>query len=172
MSDLLIPEEGEYGAFYETYVSKVKGEDITELLISQVEELRDYFDEMPEEKATQSYEDGKWSFKEVIGHINDTEKIMFFRALCFARNDDQELPGMEQEDYVKAARFNEVPLVNLLEEFELTRYLIRSFMNGLPEEAFSRVGIANGYEISVRALLNIIPGHFKHHMQIIHERYP
>ncbi|GAB3663912.1 DinB family protein [Echinicola sediminis] len=171
MSELLIPEEGEYGAFYETYVSKVRGEDIAELLISQVEELRSYFEGMSEEKAMHRYEDGKWSLKEVIGHINDTEKIMFFRALCFARNDDQELPGMEQEDYVQAAHFNEVPLINLLEEFELTRYLIRSFINGLPEEAFARVGVANGYEISVRALLNIIPGHFKHHMQILHERY-
>ncbi|MBD8487394.1 DinB family protein [Echinicola sp. CAU 1574] len=171
MNDKLIPEKGEYGAFYETYVSKVKGENIKELLISQVEELRSYFEGMTEEQARETYEDGKWSLKEVIGHINDTEKIMLFRALCFARKDDQELPGMDQEDYVKAARFNDVPLANLLEEFELSRYVIRSFMNHLPEEALTYTGTANGYEISVRALLNIIPGHFRHHMQILHERY-
>lgn len=171
MNEKLIPKSGEYGAFYETYISKMVGEDVEELLLSQIHELRSYFQGMSEEEATRSYEDGKWSLKEVIGHINDTEKIMLFRALCFARKEEQELPGMDQEEYVSAAKFNSLSLEQLLEDFELTRRVIKNFLKSLPEEAYTYVGTANGYEVSVRALLSIIPGHFKHHMQILRERY-
>ncbi|AGA78812.1 DinB family protein [Echinicola vietnamensis] len=171
MNEKLIPEMEEYGPFYDTYVSKVRGENVEKLLLSQVEEFRKYFEGMSDEAASKSYEDGKWSLKEVIGHINDTEKVMLFRALSIARKDKQPLPGMDQEAYVKAAKFNDRPLAELLEEFELTRYVIRSFFRSLPEDAYTYTGTANDYTMSVRSFLYIIPGHFKHHMQILRERY-
>ncbi len=171
IDDKLIPEEKEYGSFYETYISYVRGKDPVELMLSQVNTLREYFVGITEEKAQLSYDDGKWTFKEVIGHINDTEKIMLYRALCIARNEKIKLPGYEQEEYVKAADFNRLPLTVLLDDFEQSRKLIVSFFKNLPEEALTRMGNANGYDLSVRALLNIIPGHFEHHMRILHERY-
>jgi hypothetical protein len=161
------PETGEYGDSYEAYITKVKGQDIPALLMSQIEELRFIFAQLSEEKAGSSYEKGKWSYKQLLGHINDTEKIMFFRALCFARNEKQPLPGFDQDDYVQAANFNDTPLTHFLEDFDLTRRSLLYFMKDLPEEAFSRAGTVNGHVMSVRALLHIIPGHFEHHLEIL-----
>lgn len=161
------PEKGEYGDSYEAYLTKVKGQDIPVLLMSQIEELRFIFAQLSEEKANTPYKKGKWSYKQLLGHINDTEKIMFFRALCFARNEKQPLPGFDQDDYVQAANFNDIPLPNFLEDLNLTRRSLSYFIKNLPEEAFSRAGTVNGQLMSVRALLHIIPGHFEHHLEIL-----
>ncbi|MEX2592450.1 MAG: DinB family protein [Anditalea sp.] len=161
------PVKGEYGDSYEAYIAKVKGQDISALLVSQIEELRFFFDQLSEEKAGKSYLKGKWSYKQLLGHINDTEKVMFFRALCFARNEKQPLPGFDQDDYVNAANFNDIHLTNLLEDFDLTRRSLSYFLKNLPEEAFSRTGTVNEQTMSVRALLHIIPGHFEHHLTIL-----
>ncbi|GGZ25789.1 hypothetical protein GCM10007049_17940 [Echinicola pacifica] len=171
MNERLVPSEGEYGEFYETYISKVRGRDLDALMLSQVEDLRQYFEGMKEEQAAQSYEEGKWSLKELIGHINDTEKVMLYRALCIARGEKQSLPSMDQEEYVAKGNFNDQPLALLLEDFELTRFVIRNFFRSLSPDALTYTGSANGYTTSVRALMNIIPGHFLHHMQILKERY-
>lgn len=161
------PEKGEYGDNYEAYIAKVKGQDILALLMSQIEELRFYFEQLSEEKAGARYMKGKWSYKQLLGHINDTEKVMFFRALCFARGKDQSLPGFDQDDFVNAANFNDIPVTDFLEDFALTRRSLSYFMKNLPEEAFSRMGKVNGQDTSVRALLHIIPGHFEHHLEIL-----
>src|SRR5690554_329987 len=110
------PEVNEYGEYYEKYVSKVRGSDIAELLLSQVEELRFIIEQIPEEAAVQPYAPQKWTYKQLLGHLNDTEKIMFFRALCVARNEQQPLPGFDQDGYVNAANFNDAPLSDLLED--------------------------------------------------------
>ena len=104
------PDSDEYGEYYENYISRVRGQDISALIISQVEELRFFFKPISEEQSLKSYRKGKWTYKQLLGHINDTEKIMFFRALCLARDEQQPLPGFDQDVYVNAANFNEASL--------------------------------------------------------------
>jgi hypothetical protein len=161
------PESNEYGEYYEKYIVKVKEEDIRALLMSQVEELLFYFKQIPKNKANTPYAEGKWTYKEVLGHILDTEKIMYFRALCIARNEKQALPGFDQDEYVNAIDFNEVPMADFLEDFELIRRSISYFVKHLQEGAISRKGMVNGNLTSVRALLFIIAGHFEHHLEIL-----
>ncbi|HLU90790.1 MAG TPA: DinB family protein [Cyclobacteriaceae bacterium] len=163
------PEDNEYGPYYENYVSKVKGEDVAALLAAQVNDLRFFFKQIPEEKTVLPYKPGKWTYKQLLGHINDTEKIMYFRALCIARNESQELPGFDQDDYVIATDFNSVPLPDFLEDFELTRRSLSYFIKNLNEEASARIGTVNGFATSARALLFIIAGHFEHHLEILRD---
>lgn len=161
------PEPTEYGEYFNTYISKVKGSDIEELLSSQIEELRFVVDQLTEETAVQSYAPGKWSYKQLLGHINDTEKIMFFRALCIARNEQQAFPGFNQDEYVNAANFGDIPLGDLMEDFEHTRQAITYFVKHLSEDASKRQGTVSGNPTSTRALIYIIPGHFEHHLEIL-----
>src|SRR5690606_32925198 len=108
------PDSDEYGEYYENYISKVRGQDISALINSQVAELRSFFNPINEEQSIESYQEGKWTYKQLLGHINDTEKIMFFRALCLARKEQQPLPGFDQDVYVNAANFNDASLSSLL----------------------------------------------------------
>ena len=162
-----LPEPNEYGDYYGKYITKVKEEDIRALLMSQVEELLFYFKQLPKGKTETPYAEGKWTYKELLGHILDTEKIMYFRALCIARNEKQALPGFDQDEYVKSIDFNEVPLADFLEDFELIRRSISYFVKHLQEGAIARMGMVNGHLTSVRALLFIIAGHFEHHLEIL-----
>lgn len=164
---ILAPEASEYGAYFDTYISKVRGSDISELLLSQVEELRFLVDQLSEEKAATPYASGKWTYKELLGHINDTEKIMFFRALCIARGEQQAFPGFDQGAYVEGANFNEVPLSDLMEDFEQVRNSIAYFVKHLTDEASQSKGTVSGQPTSTRALIYIIPGHFEHHLEIL-----
>ena len=171
MNEILTPQEGEYGKFYEGYIFWVKRKDIHKLMLLQIEEVRMLFEKMGEEKSKLAYAPGKWTAKEVLGHITDTDRMMCFRALCFARGEKAALPGFDQDQYVQTAGFNDIPLVRLLEDFEMSRYAITSMLKSLPLESLKNIGIANEYEVSVRALFNIIPGHTQHHLNILRERY-
>lgn len=161
------PEVNEYGEYYEKYISKVRGSDIAELLLSQVEELRFVVEQMTEEAANQPYAPHKWTYKQLLGHINDTEKIMFFRALCLARDEQQAFPGFDQDAYVNATDFNDVPLPDLVEDFQHIRHSMAYFLKHLSNEALLRQGTINSQLTSVRSLLYIIPGHFEHHLEIL-----
>lgn len=163
------PEKNEYGEYYKKYISSVKKDDIAELLLSQIEELRFLLKQIPEKRLILPYAEGKWSYKQLLGHINDTEKIMFYRALCVARNEKHPLPGFDQDAYNNAADFNEVTLSDLLEDFGHVRRSIAYFLKNLSKEALLRSGNINGQTTSVRALLYIITGHFKHHIDILHK---
>lgn len=164
---MLPPEKSEYEAYFETYISKVRGSDVYELLLSQVEELRFVVEQLTEESAVNPYAPGKWTYKQLLGHINDTEKIMFFRALCIARNEQQAFPGFDQDEYVHAADFDNVPLPDLMEDFEHTRHAIIYFVKHLSKDASRRQGTVSGNTTSARALIYIIPGHFEHHLEIL-----
>jgi len=135
--------------------------------LSQVEELRFVVKQLTEEQAVEPYAPQKWTYKQLLDHINDTEKIMFFRALCVARDEQQALPGFDQDDYVDAADFNDIPVSDLMEDFEHTRHSLAYFHKHLSEEASMRTGTVNGQLTSARALLYIIPGHFEHHLEIL-----
>jgi hypothetical protein len=171
MNEQMIPREGEYGAYYEGYISNVKGQDIMALLLSQIEEVRNLFEKLGESKSNLAYAEGKWSAKEVLGHMTDTDRIMACRALCIARGEKHSLPGFDQDAYVLEGKFNEVPLMRLLEEFEMSRYALASMFKNIPASSYSHTGLANNNPASVRALLHIIAGHTVHHLQVLKDKY-
>jgi hypothetical protein len=118
-----------------------------------------------------TYQSGKWTVKEVIGHLIDTERVMAYRAMCIARDEKQLLPGFDQDDYVKSGNFNKRDLFDLVYEFRLLRESNMLLAKGLDKEVLSKRGTANNKEVTVLALFYIIAGHEKHHMNILVDRY-
>jgi uncharacterized damage-inducible protein DinB len=165
------PEANEYAAYYEKYISLVPDADIVETLERQLEETLTLLGGITEERSAHRYEEGKWSIKQVVGHINDAERIFAFRALAFARGDTAHMPSMDPDDYMKVANFDERTLADLSEEFAQTRRSNILMFRGFSDEAWTRRGIASDNEVSVRALVHIIAGHVAHHSMILRERY-
>lgn len=171
MNENFTPNVGEYAPYYGKYIEKIIGQDLPKLLLNQIEEVRRYFESKGDEKSELAYAPGKWTAKEVLSHIIDTDRVMTFRAMCFARGEKASLPGFDQDLYVVNSNANKLPLTNLLEDFEMSRYALVSMMKTLPEESFLRIGNASGYDVSVRALFHIMAGHTLHHLTILKERY-
>ncbi|HEV2801092.1 MAG TPA: DinB family protein [Pyrinomonadaceae bacterium] len=165
------PEETEYASYYGRYVSLVAGEDILSTLSDQLNATRALLGGVPEEQAGFRYEAGKWSIKELVGHIIDGERIFAYRALRFARGDQTPLPGFEQDDYIRNAAFDACTLSALAAEFESVRRSTLFLFEHLDDAAWMRKGLASDNEVSVRALAYIIAGHELHHMRILRERY-
>jgi hypothetical protein len=161
-----------YPPFYETYISKIDtGVDVLVSLEEGLRAVMTTFKFMSEEKARFRYADGKWSVKEVFGHLIDTERIMAFRALCIARGEKNALPGFDENAYVEQANFTDQSLGDMLEHYKMVRYSTILLKKTFSEEILDRKGIANGNDVNVRALMYIIVGHEKHHMQVLKERY-
>lgn len=165
------PLTEDFPIFYKTYIDKVEGEDILEILQKQEAEIHAFLQTIPTEKAQFRYAEKKWTPKEVIGHITDTERIMAYRALCFARKDSTPLPGFEEDDYVANAHFNEFSMNELIEEFIAVRAATLSLLKRMNAEDLKQKGVANGNSITVNALFYIIAGHALHHTKVIKERY-
>jgi uncharacterized damage-inducible protein DinB len=165
------PEANEYAPYYEKYVSLVPAGDIIETLQSQSADTLSLLRSVSEERASSRYEPGKWSVKEVVGHVIDTERIFAYRALRFARNDRTPLPGYEQDDYARAANFDARTLASLATDFERARAATIALFQSFDNDAWQRRGTANDNEVSVRALAHIIAGHELHHVGILRERY-
>ncbi len=165
------PETGEFDAYYERYVSLVRDGDIISTLQNQIAETLGILGAIDEEKAVFRYAEGKWSVKELLGHIIDTERIFAYRALRIARGDATPIEGYEQDDYIKNAEFDKCDLADLAEEFTLVRKSNVLMYQGLSETAWHRRGVANDKEISVRALVYISAGHELYHVNILKERY-
>jgi uncharacterized damage-inducible protein DinB len=165
------PDATEYAPYYGKYISLVPAGEMVATLSRQLDNTLALLGGLSEAQADSRYAPDKWSIKEVVGHILDTERIFGHRAFRFARNDRTPLPGFEQDDYVRAANFGQRPLADLAGEFEHVRrsnlYLFRS----LDDEAWLRRGVASDNEVSVRALAYIIAGHETHHMQLVQSRY-
>ncbi|WP_296697849.1 DinB family protein [Algoriphagus sp.] len=171
MKTLMQPNKGDYSDFYSSYLNLIKGDDYYALILDQIDLMINLFQEKGNKWADTAYAEGKWTPKEVLGHIIDTERIMAFRALCFARGEKSSLPGFDQEHYVLNARFSDVSIEDLLEDFVTQRISLLSLIKTLPSNSHDLVGYANGSPITPRALLWIIPGHFEHHYQIFQEKY-
>lgn len=165
------PDINEYVHFNDTYVPLVPEGNITELLEQLQHTAVEYLSVLSEEQALYRYAEGKWSVKEVIGHISDTEAIMSYRLLRIARGDQTMLPGFEQDDYIAAASFDSLTIAELIERYVSVRRSTLSLLRTLKDDAWSRRGYANNAEVSVNALAYIIAGHELHHMNIIKERY-
>tara|TARA_R110002020_G_scaffold213716_2_gene420658 strand:+ start:565 stop:1080 length:516 start_codon:yes stop_codon:yes gene_type:complete len=171
MKTLELPIKDDYSAFFSTYINLVSGNNYEEQILQQADELLRFFDEKGPEWAEKPYEEGKWTPKEVLGHVIDTERIMTFRALCFARGEKSSLPGFDQDPYVLNARFGQVPLNVLLDDFVAQRMSLLSMIKILPEDSLDFVGRASGNPITPRSLFWIIVGHFIHHLNILKDRY-
>jgi hypothetical protein len=161
----------EYAPFYAGYVARVPGEDPLSVLEAQVAEIERLPAAVAEEREGYRYAPGKWSPRQVVGHLADAERIMVYRALAIARGEEGALPGFDEDRYVEHAGFDEIPLRQLADELLLVRRATLHFFRHLPEEAWSRVGTANGHPVSVRALAFILAGHLRHHWAIFAERY-
>lgn len=165
------PEKSEYAPYYETYVSLVDESDVVAALQSQLNEMQKVLVEISEEKAAQAYAEGKWTIKELVGHLNDGEKIFAYRALRIARADKTPMEGFEQDGYIENANFNDCSLADLAEEFFLLRRANILFFKNLTDEMWTRTGTASDATVSVRALAYIMVGHIRHHNNILKSRY-
>jgi hypothetical protein len=165
------PDSSEYAPYYETYVKLVPTTDVLGALKAQIDDSLALLRGVSAEASLARYAPGKWSVREVVGHIADSERIFAYRALCFGRGDQTALPGFEQDDYMPAAGFDRRPWPGLLAEWEAVRRTTVMLFEGFDDEAWSRVGTASGKEMSVRALAYVIAGHERHHMGVLRSRY-
>jgi hypothetical protein len=165
------PKPGEYAPDYDRYISLIPVNDVVTTLATQLPKTVALLSSRSEADGEFRYGPGKWSVKEAIGHVIDTERIMSYRALRIARNDHTPIEGFEQDDYVRDGPFADLRLADLVEEFKSVRAATLAFFRGLRPTDWTRRGIANKSEISVRALAYIIAGHELHHRHILEERY-
>src|SRR6266446_10857364 len=164
------PLESEYAPDYQGYIGRVTEQEILPVLRSQLDALDVLLGRVTPERETYRYAEGKWSIREIAGHLIDGERVFGYRAFCIARGEQQNLPGFEQNDYIAAARYDSIDLEDLLSELRLVRLANLAFMRNLDESAWAQVGTANGNEVSVRALAFIMAGHVRHHMNVLRER--
>ena len=165
------PERDEYADYYDLYVSQVPDGDIVETLAAQGAEFAAMIEAIPEERGDHRYADGKWSVKEVIGHLVDTERVMGYRALAFARGDRTPLPGIDQDVYVGGANFADRSIADLAAEFEALRVSHLNLFASFDDEIWMRRGTASECVFSTRAVAWIMAGHVAHHAAILTERY-
>lgn len=165
------PEGKEYAPWAENYVRRVPGGDIVEYLEEQGERVMALLGSISEEGSLYRYAPGKWSIREVLGHINDTERVFSYRALRIGRGDRTPLPGFEQDDYVAAGEADGTAWGALTAEFEAVRRATAALFRNLPAGAWERVGTAGGHAFSTRALAWATAGHVEHHLAILQERY-
>ncbi|MEP7284943.1 MAG: DinB family protein [Chloroflexota bacterium] len=165
------PAESEYVPFYGGYVQLVPDGDIFGHLTEQIDTLKTLLSPLSAEQANFRFGPDEWSIKEVVGHINDAERIFSYRALRISRNDQTPLPGFDQNNYVREANFGDWTLADLLQEFELLRRANLLAFNRLSPDISLRSGTAGNGMVSVRALLYIMVGHVAHHMESLHTNY-
>jgi uncharacterized damage-inducible protein DinB len=165
------PGNDEYAAYYEKYVGLIPAGDIVATLNRQLEATSPLLGNIDEAQAGHRYAPGKWSIKELVGHMIDTERMFAYRAMRFARADQIPLAGFEQDGYVLNGDFDARVLADLAAEFEHLRRSNIYFFQGLSEAAWARRGNASEAEVSVRALAYIIAGHEVHHVEILKTRY-
>lgn len=165
------PERGEYADYYHTYIGKVPEGNVIDVLERQGKETVSTLSAVDENKGDYRYAPGKWSLKQVLGHVCDIERVFTYRALSFARADATALPGVEQDDMVAAANFDERTLADIVDEFQAVRASTLAFFRSLDDATWVRKGNASGFDFTVRAIAFIVAGHELHHMGVITERY-
>lgn len=165
-------DRSEAAEYYYTYIDRVpKGEDIRSVLEAQLAPTVAMLSGISDSRSLHRYAPDKWSIRQVVGHINDCERMFVFRALWFARGLAGELPSFDQDVAMAAVQFETRALSDLVAEFRTIRESSLHFFRNLPDEAWQRRGIASGNPFTVRALAHIAAGHVEHHMRILRERY-
>jgi hypothetical protein len=165
------PDRDEAADYYYTYIDQVGEGDIRDLLERQSSEATPLLRAIGDQQSSQRYAADKWSIREVVGHINDTERLFVFRALWFARGFDSALPSFDQNIAIASAGADDRPWPSLVDEFAAIRAATTTFFRHLPDDAWTRRGMASGNPFTVRALAYITAGHVAHHIRILRERY-
>jgi hypothetical protein len=165
------PSDAEYAPFYAGYVSLVPETGILPVLERQATDLRGLALSVPPDHETYAYAPGKWTIREVFGHLADAERVFGYRAFCISRGEEAPLPGFDEQAYVAQSRFAELPLADFVREFALLRETNFEMLRRLPEQGWTREGTANGSPVSVRAIAFIMAGHVRHHVRVLTERY-
>jgi uncharacterized damage-inducible protein DinB len=165
------PTAGTYSEYQKRYVDLLAGKNPLSVLEKQVLDFKVLLSEIPFEKEGHAYADGKWTIKQVVGHMIDTERILAYRALCIARGEKINLPAFEENDYVANASFNDRTLTELAREFGVVREATLLLYRHMNEEELDRLGMANNTAITPRALVFFIAGHHIHHERVLRERY-
>jgi len=168
---LSLISKSEYNVFYQPYIDAMTDIDLLEGLKLSGEAVNSFLLSIPAEKHGYAYAEGKWTVKDVLLHIIDTERIFAYRALRIARGDKAPLAGFEQDDYVLKAGANTRSFENLLKEYNAVRQTTMLLYESFDAETLLNIGKASGFPVSVRAIGYIICGHEKHHIKIIKERY-
>ena len=165
------PETNEFAPYYNTYVSLVDGNNVLPVLDAQPGELYALFSDVPEERGTFAYAEGKWTIKELLSHVIDGERMFAYRVLRISRGDETPIEGFEQDGYIANANANNRCFSELLTEFELLRQANMLMLNNMSDDAAKRMGTASNNAVSARALAYIMAGHVTHHLRILKERY-
>jgi len=166
------PQDSEIAPHAKAYVDLVPGDDVLAILSGQIERTLTLLSGIGDERASEfRYATGKWTVKDIAGHLSDTERIFAYRALRIGRQDATPLPGFEQDDYVKTAGSNERKLQDLVEELRLIRQASLALFRGLPEAAWMRRGRVSEWDLTVRGIAFTTAGHELHHYRILQERY-
>ena len=168
---ITLPERGEAAEYYFTYINQVPEGDICATLDAQAGTATALLESISDQQSAHAYAPGKWSIRQVLSHINDTERLFVFRAFWFARGFDAPLPSFDQNVAVTAAGADERSWRSHIDEFGAVRSATNTFFRNLPAEAWSRRGIASDNPFTVRALAFITAGHVAHHLKILRERY-
>ena len=165
------PQPNEFASDYSIYVDRVSSDDIVSVLETQSDEAQNFLSTISEEQSLHRYAPDKWSIRELLGHVNDGERVFMYRAMWFARGFEDPLPSFDQEFGFKAAESDKVSWANHLEEFRAIRTSTILFCQNLPAEAWLRSGIASDNPVTVRALAYVVAGHLSHHLNVLRERY-
>ena len=165
------PTESEYAPDYQSYIDQVSQSDILPVLRAQMDELDVLLGRVEPHQETFRYAEGKWSIREIVGHLIDGERVFGYRAFCIARGEQQNLPGFDQDDYMLTSHYDQSELEDLISELRLIRLGNIAMFRTLDEEAWSRTGVANNNSVSVRALVFVMAGHLRHHMNVLREKY-
>ncbi len=172
------PSSNEYDSYYTSYIKLIgsyilenENEDIVQILSKEGQKTKEKFAKFSEEESLFRYEKEKWSIKELLGHMIDTEQIMSYRALAFYRGEKQQLAGFDENQYAQEGNFDKIPLSDLLERYEAIRKSSVALFKSFDALQTAKIGNANDSQMSVRALIYMIAGHEIHHLQILDERY-
>lgn len=164
-SDLVYPSQ------FTQYIKRVENEDLDTILQNQEEQAIAFFNSIPEEKQLYKYAEGKWTIKEVLQHVTDTERVFSFRALAFSRKDPNTFPSFDENNYTKNADADNKEWKDLVEEFAAVRRSTELLFDSFSEQQLNEIGKASNYEMNVRAFWYMIVGHVAHHINILKERY-
>ena len=168
---ILPPEPGTLNDYYESYRQYIMENDIFKGLVAQGELTHQFIKSLPEKQGDNRYQEGKWSVKEVIGHVLDTERIFIFRILSFMRGERQALPGFEENDYVRNSNYSSRTLKDIGEELYIVRQSTIHMIMNMDVNTLDDAGIANNKEFTVRALIYMVLVHERHHITFIKKMY-
>lgn len=165
------PDPAEYAPYYSRYIDLVAGDDLLVTLPAQSAKTLVFWRGIAEDEACLRPSAERWSWKQVLNHLNDTERIFCYRALRFARGDKQELPGFEQDDYARMAQADRLEWADLVKEYTAVRQATLALFRSLRPEEYRRIGVASGNPTSVRAAAYMVAGHELHHLNILGHDY-